>query len=114
LPSALTAISPPFTLSPGIVANSTDRLLANDPAKTRPAFLEESPLEDLDDKEDAAEPVMILEAVATFDEVTIWGHDQLPPVDDAFVKGIEEWIAFAEAIHSASATENRSDNKAMN
>jgi ribonuclease H2 subunit C len=75
---------------------------------------EESDLEDLDEEEEeAAEPVQILETVATFEEVTVWGHDQLPAADDPFVKGIEEWIAFAEAIHSGPAIEGTSDKSSV-
>jgi Ribonuclease H2 non-catalytic subunit (Ylr154p-like) len=44
------------------------------------------------------EPVKILKEEAKFDEVTVWGHDRLPAVDDSFVKGIEEWIMFAAAV----------------
>lgn len=34
----------------------------------------------------------------------------LPAADDPFVKGIEEWIAFAEAIHDQPVTlESHSD-----
>jgi ribonuclease H2 subunit C len=57
-----------------------------------------------------AEPVKILEAVATFDEFTVWGHDQIPAPDDTLVKGIEEWIAFAESIHLRPSTEERPQN----
>jgi ribonuclease H2 subunit C len=94
----------------GIVANSTDRLLPTEPAKTRTPLLEESDLEDLEDEQDA-EPVKIIDAVAMFDEFTVWGHDQIPAADDTFVKGIEEWVAFAEAIHSQPLTEERTPNQ---
>ena len=52
-----------------------------------------------DDPDDKPEPVKILQSAVTFKEVTVWGHDMLPALDDPFVKGIGEWIAFAEAIH---------------
>jgi len=42
--------------------------------------------------------VKLLKEEATFDMITIWGHDRLPAADDNFVKGIDEWIAFAEAV----------------
>jgi Ribonuclease H2 non-catalytic subunit (Ylr154p-like) len=50
--------------------------------------------------EDGEEPesVKILKEEAKFDEIMVWGHDRLPAADDTFVKGIEEWIAFAEAV----------------
>jgi ribonuclease H2 subunit C len=88
--------------------NSTDRVLPNKSANTRPAALEGSDSEDLED-EQVAEPTKILEAVAAFDDVTVWGHDQVPGSDDAFLKGIEEWIAFAEAIHSPPVTQEPSN-----
>jgi ribonuclease H2 subunit C len=53
-----------------------------------------------DDSKEKPEPVKILQSTATFNEVMLWGHDMLPAPDDPFVKGIEEWIAFAEAIHA--------------
>jgi ribonuclease H2 subunit C len=52
-----------------------------------------------DEPADKPEPVKILQSNASFSEITVWGHDMLPAADDPFVKGIEEWIAFAEAIH---------------
>jgi ribonuclease H2 subunit C len=92
----------------GIVANSTGRVLPHEPMNTPLVVPGESDSEDAEDEE-ATEPVKILEAVATFDEVTVWAHDQIPAADDIFVKGIEEWIAFAEAIHSTSRTEEPSN-----
>jgi ribonuclease H2 subunit C len=50
------------------------------------------------DDDDPPEPVHILCQEAAFDEITVWGHDVVPAADDGFVKGIEEWISFAEAV----------------
>lgn len=44
--------------------------------------------------------VKVLEQKATFDEFMVWGHEQLPPASDCYVKGVEEWIQFAEAVNS--------------
>lgn len=44
------------------------------------------------------EPVKILETQGTFDEMIVWGHEYLPAVDDSYVKGVEEWIKFAETV----------------
>ena len=67
-----------------------------------------------EEEEEPPEPVKVLEELSTFDEVIVWGHDQVPASEDPFVKGIEEWISFAEAIHgrpkqqaSSEQTENR-------
>lgn len=54
--------------------------------------------EDMSEEEVQADPVKILKEEAKFDMVTVWGHDRLPAADDNFIKGIEEWIAFAEAV----------------
>ena len=58
--------------------------------------------DDMAEQDEQPEPVKLLEEEARFDEITVWGHDRLPAADDTFVKGIEEWIAFAEAVGVAS------------
>ncbi|KAK5078204.1 hypothetical protein LTR64_003389 [Lithohypha guttulata] len=50
--------------------------------------------EDEDDEEpELPVPIKVIEQVSNFDKMI------LPPADDTMVKGVEEWIAFAEAIH---------------
>lgn len=49
---------------------------------------------------DEAEPIKVLEEVATFGEIVVWGHEVMPEEDETFVKGVGEWIAWAEGIHS--------------
>ncbi|KIW21084.1 hypothetical protein PV08_01663 [Exophiala spinifera] len=83
----------------GVVARSTDRYLPQ-PPKPRPTYTAvDEDIEIEDEEEEPPEPVKVLEEVTTFDDVIVWGHDQVPSQDDAFVKGLEEWISFAEAIH---------------
>lgn len=53
-----------------------------------------------DEEPELPESTKVIEQVAAFDELVVWGHDRIPSTDDHFVKGIEEWIAFAEAIHA--------------
>ena len=50
--------------------------------------------------EDEEEPdVKILEEQSEFDEIMLWGHEALPDdIADPYVKGMEEWIAFAEQV----------------
>ena len=55
--------------------------------------------EDEDEEPELPESIKVVEQVSTFDQITIWGHDHLPAMDDNLVKGIEEWITLAEAIH---------------
>jgi ribonuclease H2 subunit C len=97
-----------LTAFSGIVASSTDRVLRCEPAKPRAAVPEESDSDAVEDEE-VAEPVKVLDALATFDELTVWGHDQVPATHDPFVKGIEEWISFAEAIHAPPTPEKSFD-----
>lgn len=41
-----------------------------------------------------------MEVQAEFEEVIVWGHETLADaVGDPYVRGVEEWIAFASKIH---------------
>lgn len=51
-----------------------------------------------EDEPEAEEPVKILETQGTFDDFVVWGHETLPAADDTFVKGVEEWLQFADAV----------------
>lgn len=43
--------------------------------------------------------VKMLEQQAEFDEMIIWGHEAPPDgAEDVYVRGVEEWVAFAEAV----------------
>lgn len=67
----------------GVVALPTDRTLQIPPKE---------------DIEIAEAPVKILETQGTFDEVIVWEHENLPAADDIYVKGVEEWMRFAETV----------------
>ncbi|EME40791.1 hypothetical protein DOTSEDRAFT_27397 [Dothistroma septosporum NZE10] len=59
--------------------------------------------EEDDEDEDEEQPVEVktMEAIGNFDEVAVWGHEMLPQErEDVYVKGLQEWIGFAEAMHS--------------
>ena len=57
---------------------------------------------DKDDEEIGEEgEVQKLEEVASFDEIVLWGHESLVEGDDPFLKGVEEWIGFAEAVSTS-------------
>ena len=73
--------------------SSTGRTLPAEPAQ--PA---DPDCELIEDDADGQEPVKVLEENGTFEEILVWGHDLPPPADDPFVKGVEEWIAFATAV----------------
>ncbi|KKA25246.1 Ribonuclease H2 subunit C, partial [Rasamsonia emersonii CBS 393.64] len=90
----------------GVVAVPTDRILpaSNPGVKTDYSQNEQDGAID----GDSEEPVKVLEKQATFNEFVVWGHEVLPAADDPFVKGVEEWLKFAEAMHSSAppSTEN--------
>lgn len=57
--------------------------------------------EDMDEEEvrEATTEVSLLEEVAQFDEVVVWGHDALPnELEDPYARGLREWIAFARVV----------------
>lgn len=73
----------------GVIATPTDRVLPSS--------------QSIDKNEDLVEvrpeePVKILETQGTFDDMIVWGHEHLPAADDIYVKGVEEWIRFAETV----------------
>ena len=51
-------------------------------------------------REEGEEEVNVLEEVATFEELVVWGHEVAVQDDHAVVKGVSEWIRFAEAVSS--------------
>ncbi|KAH1489591.1 hypothetical protein LV164_001993 [Aspergillus fumigatus] len=76
----------------GIVVQHTERIL---PPKRRATG------DETENQMEQEGPVKVLEQQATFDEFVVWGHEELPAADDAFVKGVEEWLKMA----AASATQ---------
>ena len=89
----------------GVVVRPTDRVLPRscDRNGRETASSGRAPPVDDDEEEgdeDETEPVKMLEEIGSFDEVVVWGHEQVPAEDDVFVRGMEEWIGFAEAMHS--------------
>jgi ribonuclease H2 subunit C len=50
------------------------------------------------ESDENGESVGILETQGTFNDFIVWGHETLPAADDTFVKGVEEWLKFAEVV----------------
>ena len=68
------------------------------PAGTKPVIAQQTEEEDVDD-ETTQEPVMILKEQGNFEEVVVWDHEAiLDESSDPYVKGIGEWITFAEQV----------------
>ena len=74
----------------GIVISSTDRIVPK-----------ETPADDDEDAEETPE-VKIMEEQAEFGDLMVWGHEALPDdMADPYVRGVEEWVAFAEQVCSS-------------
>ena len=41
-----------------------------------------------------------LETIGQFDAIMLWGHEGTITENDAFVRGVQEWITFAETVRS--------------
>ncbi|PLB39721.1 ribonuclease H2 subunit C [Aspergillus candidus] len=79
----------------GVVATPTERTIR--PAQNNAV-----------DEAEPEEPVKVLEKQATFQDVMVWGHEFMPAADDPFVRGVEEWVRFAEAMHGSSGGNDKS------
>jgi ribonuclease H2 subunit C len=78
----------------GVVLQKTDKKVIARPSMPIPGAE--------DGAEDAAGPkeidTFVMEQRAGFEEVIVWDHEAVPDGADVYVKGIEEWIGFAEAV----------------
>lgn len=55
--------------------------------------------EDNDGDSEQAAPMASLRGQGVFDEFVVWGHESVADASsDAHVRGIEEWIGFAEKV----------------
>lgn len=88
----------------GVVAQKTERRLLPQPQQggqpqgRRDEIEEDQDQDEEDDDIQLPIEVKILETNGTFDQVVIWAHEAVPEGEDVYVKGIEEWIGFAESV----------------
>ncbi|KAI5362834.1 Putative ribonuclease H2, subunit C [Septoria linicola] len=82
----------------GVVAKKTEKLLP----QQQPAVSRDG--EDEEDEEESSMPaeVKVMEQVGSFGEIMVWAHEAVPESEDVYVKGIEEWIGFAESVSACS------------
>ncbi|KAL8807313.1 MAG: hypothetical protein Q9182_000818 [Xanthomendoza sp. 2 TL-2023] len=64
-----------------------------------------------DDDGDPEDEVKVLEEVTQFDELVVWGHEAIAESDDTFVKGVEEWVKLARAMHAPGRDEESESGK---
>lgn len=76
-----------------VLSSSTHSSEANDTYSGRRARKDE-------DDEDVIEE-SIMEEKADFEDLMVWGHEASPDeATDPYLRGIQEWIAFAEVVGS--------------
>ncbi|KAK3716150.1 hypothetical protein LTR37_006595 [Vermiconidia calcicola] len=84
----------------GVVLEKTQQAVQKPAAQHPGALLDEDGDEAEEDVLEDVLEVKIAEPKAQFDEMVVWGHEMVPDEEDVYVKGMEEWIGFAEAMHS--------------
>ncbi|KAL2356805.1 putative ribonuclease H2 subunit C [Cryomyces antarcticus] len=66
--------------------------------------------EDADEEE--VEEVLLMEENASFEEIVVWDHGAMPAeTEDPYSKGVQEWIALAEAMHVCTPVEDGKTSK---
>ncbi|KAF2451709.1 hypothetical protein P171DRAFT_515672 [Karstenula rhodostoma CBS 690.94] len=76
----------------GAVLQITDKNLPQ--TRTQPADADE------EEEEQETVEVKVAEQIGEFEEVVVWGHGgQVEEGQDMFIRGMKEWIGFAEAMH---------------
>lgn len=81
----------------GAILQKTDIILPNTATTTTsPTALD---FEDEQQQEEPTPETKVLKEVATFDKITVYGHEVQPDAqEDVYVKGINEWIGLAGAV----------------
>ncbi|CAN9212564.1 unnamed protein product [Alternaria alternata] len=83
----------------GAILRVTDQQLPQ--SQTQPQQLPaDEDDEDAETEESIPVEVNIAEQVGEFDQVIVWGHGgEVDGSGDAFVRGMSEWVGFAESMH---------------
>lgn len=65
-----------------------------------------------EDEEVENVPVKVAETVGEFDEVMVWGHGgEVDASRDVYVRGMNEWVGFAEAMHVDEEEDDKVEQK---
>ena len=82
----------------GVVLERTEKLVPQKRPTEEHLRLEEEVDGDVEMEMEKQVEVKMMERKAGFEEILVWGHEMAPEDDDVYVKGVQEWIAFAEAV----------------
>ncbi|MCJ1366136.1 3'-5' exonuclease [Acarospora aff. strigata] len=86
----------------GVVLKSTDRTVSQGGIQGEISQADKVVSAEHEEDEDEDEAINVIEEQASFDKVVLWGHESTPDGNDPYAKGIEEWISFAETMHSTT------------
>lgn len=82
----------------GAVLNVTDKALSQSGPRSQDTEDDEQAEEDAAEEHDVE--VKIAEQVGEFDEIVVWGHGgKVDGAQDGYIRGMNEWVAFAESMH---------------
>ncbi|KAF1944407.1 ribonuclease H1 small subunit [Clathrospora elynae] len=82
----------------GVVLHITDKQLPQSRTQAQPS--NEDTEEGDAEEESMPVEVKMAEQVGEFDEIIVWGHGgEVDGGQDMFVRGITEWVGFAESMH---------------
>ncbi|RYN39043.1 hypothetical protein AA0113_g1112 [Alternaria arborescens] len=83
----------------GAIVRVTDQQLPQSQAQPHQPSADEDD-EDAETEESIPVEVNIAEQVGEFDQVIVWGHGgEVDGSGDAFIRGMSEWVGFAESMH---------------
>jgi hypothetical protein len=79
----------------GVVAVKTERVL---PSQRKEVEEKEDPDDEGEGEQEPEPEIKVIEEESSFDEFVVWGHEAVMDEGDPYVRGVEEWIGFAEGV----------------
>ncbi|KAI9647166.1 hypothetical protein NHQ30_003549 [Ciborinia camelliae] len=99
----------------GVVLKIGEEIMPRERESTVEGGRREDDGENVDEDEDEEEKEIetkIVEEEGTFENLTVWGHECLVDASgDMVVRGMEEWMAWAGAIHGCEDEPNKENEK---
>jgi len=88
----------------GAILNVTDKSLPTTQSQPTQTPVEQQDIEDQDDEEEEMEvdpeEIKIAEQIGSFDSIVVWEHGgKVDEEKDGYVRGVREWIGWAESMH---------------
>jgi ribonuclease H2 subunit C len=86
----------------GVVLQSTERVLEPKGEQGEQGEQGEEGEQGVEgEDEETAEPeIKVMEEIAEFEEIIVWGHETVVDETDGYVRGVGEWLSWCDSIHS--------------